>query len=83
MNLVVDRRAYPAAMPWRHHDSDIGDPFPEGGFSDRDVERLRGVRFHSDLLLTLVFSRSGFITLGSFLDFCRDMPRLRGMVTIT
>ena len=26
--FLIDRRAIPFAMPWRHHDSDVSDPFP-------------------------------------------------------
>ena len=39
--LLIDRRAIPFAMPWRHSDSDVSDPFPKR--SEYDVahaERL-------------------------------------------
>ncbi|GJV07504.1 hypothetical protein Tco_1345160 [Tanacetum coccineum] len=42
--FLVDRRASPFAMPWRHRDSSVADPFPKfGEFSESDVERLREV----------------------------------------
>ncbi|GKC30899.1 hypothetical protein Tco_1038193 [Tanacetum coccineum] len=37
--FFLDRRAIPDAMAWRHHDSDVNDPVPEGGFSVSDVFR--------------------------------------------
>lgn len=37
--FLIDRRAIPYAMPWRHKDSKISDKFPEG-YSARDAKRI-------------------------------------------
>ena len=38
--FLLDRRAIPFAMPLRHHDSDVSDPFPKGEFDVTHAERL-------------------------------------------
>ena len=38
--FLIDRRAIPFAMPWRHHDSDVSDPFPKGEFDVAHAEKL-------------------------------------------
>nr|GEW09865.1 hypothetical protein [Tanacetum cinerariifolium] len=37
---MIDRRAIPDTMAWRHHDSDINDSALEDGFSMQDVQAL-------------------------------------------
>ena len=37
--FLIDRRAIPHAMPWRHKDSKISDPFPEN-YSEADARKL-------------------------------------------
>ena len=39
--FLIDRRAIPDAMPWRHKDSRITDKFPEN-YSVRDARRIAG-----------------------------------------
>ncbi|GJW05455.1 hypothetical protein Tco_1564311 [Tanacetum coccineum] len=42
--FLVDRRAAPIAMAWRHHDSSVADPFPKPTeYSEQDVAKLREV----------------------------------------
>ncbi|GJS36590.1 tubulin alpha-3 chain [Tanacetum coccineum] len=42
--FLVDRRAAPIAMAWRHHDSSVADPFPKPGeYNASDVAKLREV----------------------------------------
>ncbi|GKA78906.1 hypothetical protein Tco_0785443 [Tanacetum coccineum] len=42
--FLIDHRAAPIAMPWRHHDSNVADPFPHANeFNESDAERLREV----------------------------------------
>nr|GEU86371.1 hypothetical protein [Tanacetum cinerariifolium] len=57
--FLVDRRAAPIAMHWRHHDSSVADPFPKTDeFNESDTERLRKHAGHSriwKMLGTLVF----------------------------
>ncbi|GJX48818.1 hypothetical protein Tco_0274008, partial [Tanacetum coccineum] len=44
LRLVVDRRAAPIAMAWRHHDSSVADPFPKPDeYNAFDVAKLREV----------------------------------------
>ena len=38
--FLIDRRAIPFAMPWRHHDSDVSDPFPKGEFNPVHANKL-------------------------------------------
>ncbi|GKA24862.1 hypothetical protein Tco_0710895 [Tanacetum coccineum] len=41
---LVDRRAAPIAMAWRHHDSSVADPFPKPDeYNASDVAKLREV----------------------------------------
>ena len=37
--FLIDRRAAPIAMPWRHRDSKVTDKFPEG-YSERDARKV-------------------------------------------
>ena len=37
--FLIDRRAIPYALPWRHKDSNNTDKFPEG-FSERDARKI-------------------------------------------
>ena len=37
---MIDRRVIPFSMPWRHHDSDVSDPFPKGDFNVVHAEKL-------------------------------------------
>ena len=37
---MIDRRAIPFAMPWRHHDSDVSDPFPHGEYNEVHADFL-------------------------------------------
>ncbi|GJW59701.1 RNA-directed DNA polymerase, eukaryota [Tanacetum coccineum] len=40
--FLIDQRAIPIAMPWRHNDSSVADPPPDfGEFDETKVERLR------------------------------------------
>ncbi|GKC66673.1 hypothetical protein Tco_1099271 [Tanacetum coccineum] len=40
--FLVDRRAAPIAMAWRHHDSSVADPFPKlSEYNALDVAKLR------------------------------------------
>ncbi|GKD36986.1 hypothetical protein Tco_1257193 [Tanacetum coccineum] len=42
--FLVDRRAAPIAMAWRHHDSSVADPFPKPSeYNASDVAKLREV----------------------------------------
>ncbi|GJU96460.1 hypothetical protein Tco_1321216 [Tanacetum coccineum] len=42
--FLVDRRAAPIAMAWRHHDSSIANPFPRSSeYNASDVAKLREV----------------------------------------
>ncbi|GJX02744.1 V-type proton ATPase subunit B2 [Tanacetum coccineum] len=42
--FLVDRRAAPIAMAWRHHDSSVADPFPRSSeYNASDVAKLREV----------------------------------------
>ncbi|GKA06697.1 leucine-rich repeat-containing protein, partial [Tanacetum coccineum] len=42
--FLVDRRAAPIAMAWRHHDSSVADPFPRSSeYNTSDVAKLREV----------------------------------------
>ncbi|GJX80879.1 gypsy type transposase [Tanacetum coccineum] len=42
--FLVDRRAAPIAMAWRHHDSSVADPFPGSSeYNASDVAKLREV----------------------------------------
>ncbi|GKB67879.1 hypothetical protein Tco_0929291 [Tanacetum coccineum] len=42
--FLVDRRAAPIAMAWRHHDSSVADPFPRPSeYNAPDVAKLREV----------------------------------------
>ncbi|GKB91013.1 hypothetical protein Tco_0963285, partial [Tanacetum coccineum] len=42
--FLVDRRAAPIAMAWRHHDSSVPDPFPGSSeYNASDVAKLREV----------------------------------------
>ncbi|GJR72360.1 hypothetical protein Tco_0084725 [Tanacetum coccineum] len=42
--FLVDRRAAPIAMAWRHHDSSVADPFPRPSeYNASDVAKLREV----------------------------------------
>ncbi|GKC71402.1 PXMP2/4 family protein 4-like protein [Tanacetum coccineum] len=42
--FLIDRRAAPIAMAWRHHDSSVADPFPKPGeYNASDVAKLREV----------------------------------------
>ncbi|PWA98462.1 transposase (putative), gypsy type [Artemisia annua] len=38
--FLIDRRAIPFAMPWRHRDSDVSNPFPTGDFVVSHAESL-------------------------------------------
>ncbi|GJX15036.1 hypothetical protein Tco_0206794 [Tanacetum coccineum] len=38
--FLIDRRAIPNAMAWRHHDSDVYDPLPDDDYSILDVRAL-------------------------------------------
>ncbi|GJY09121.1 golgin candidate 1 isoform X2 [Tanacetum coccineum] len=64
--FFLDRRVIPDAMAWRHHDSDVNDPVPEGGFNVSDVQTLTeqivdlrpvpsGLLFHGGLTTTWDF----------------------------
>lgn len=37
---MIDRCAIPFAMPWRHHDSEISDPFPKNEYNVVHAEKL-------------------------------------------
>nr|GEX76663.1 transposase (putative), gypsy type [Tanacetum cinerariifolium] len=67
--FVLDRRAIPDAMAWRHHDSDVNDPVPEDGFSTSDVqtltERVVDLR-HRILTFTSPFA---VVTMSGYLRF--------------
>ena len=38
--FLIDRRAIPQAMPWRHPDSSVSEPPPFGGYQPEHVEAL-------------------------------------------
>ncbi|PWA65952.1 transposase (putative), gypsy type [Artemisia annua] len=38
--FLIDRRAIPFAMPWRHQDSDVSDPFPKNEYNIAHAEML-------------------------------------------
>lgn len=38
--FLIDRQAIPFAMPWRHQDSDVSDPFSKGEYNIAHAERL-------------------------------------------
>ncbi|GKC09407.1 zinc finger, CCHC-type containing protein, partial [Tanacetum coccineum] len=65
--FFLDMRAIPEPMAWRHHNSDVNDPVPEGGFNVSDVQTLTqqimdlrpvpsGLLFHGGLTTTWEFS---------------------------
>lgn len=67
--FLIDRRAIPDAMPWRHPDSSVTDDAPAGGYLEADVAKLcEGIvelrPIHSGLLyevgLKKVWKHSGF-----------------------
>ncbi|GJX16135.1 hypothetical protein Tco_0216967 [Tanacetum coccineum] len=71
---VIDRRAIPDAMAWRHHDSDVNDVLPDNDFSILDVralvENAIDLRIvHPDLLFTT--------GLAIVWDFPRYHPRFK------
>ncbi|GKA15209.1 hypothetical protein Tco_0694956 [Tanacetum coccineum] len=68
---VIDRRAIPDAMAWRHHDPDVNDVLPDNDFSILDVRALAenaiNLRpMHPELLFT--------IDLATVWDFPRYHP---------
>ncbi|GJS20057.1 hypothetical protein Tco_0448689 [Tanacetum coccineum] len=65
---MKDRRATTIAMPWRHHDSSVADPFPKSGkFSESKAERLH------EFVITL-HKPAPILTLAEFLR----MPNFKG-----
>ncbi|GJT69830.1 hypothetical protein Tco_1029116 [Tanacetum coccineum] len=66
----VKARTIPDDMAWRHHDSDVNNPVPEGGFSVSDVQALTEHVIDLRLVPSGLLFQGGLSTTWDFPGFC-------------